>query len=242
MHAGMPAQRTLDVLAGTKSFSSLLLPPLIEQALRDAGFRRPSPVQEAALPLARMGADLIVQAKAGTGKTLVFAVAAVERVDPSNGAPQVRKPRQGGGAEACAARMHMGCTPGRWGFPSRIAPGTACMRPSELRHQPHSSSTMPWGCRFAGAGASAHSGDCPSGQRGGGAHRRRAAAARPHLRLLHRRPAHRGRREAAAQASSGFSPRLGGGDTACGWDGPGWGARFRRSCRCRQCQRVRVQT
>ena len=85
-------RRTLDVLAGTKSFAGLLLPPHIEQALRDAGYRRPSPVQEAALPLARMGTDLVVQAKAGTGKTLVFAVAAVERVDVNNGAPQVRGP------------------------------------------------------------------------------------------------------------------------------------------------------
>ena len=85
-------RRTLDVLAGTKSFAGLLLPPHIEQALRDAGFRRPSPVQEAALPLARMGTDLVVQAKAGTGKTLVFAVAAVERVDVTNGAPQVGGP------------------------------------------------------------------------------------------------------------------------------------------------------
>jgi hypothetical protein len=94
--AMQPAPRTLDVLSGTKSFAGLLLPPAIQQALKEAGFRRPSPVQEAALPLARMGTDLIVQAKAGTGKTLVFAVAAVERVDLSNGAPQV----QAGGARA----------------------------------------------------------------------------------------------------------------------------------------------
>lgn len=87
--AMQPAPRTLDVLSSAKSFAGLLLPPAIGQALKEAGFRRPSPVQEAALPLARMGTDLIVQAKAGTGKTLVFAVAAVERVDLSNGAPQV---------------------------------------------------------------------------------------------------------------------------------------------------------
>ena len=92
LHSASMQRRTLDVLAGTKSFAGLLLPPHIEQALRDAGFRRPSPVQEAALPLARMGTDLVVQAKAGTGKTLVFAVAAVERVDISNGAPQVGGP------------------------------------------------------------------------------------------------------------------------------------------------------
>ena len=83
------SRRTVDVLSSSRSFASLLLPPHIEQALREAGFRRPSPVQEAALPLARLGADLIVQAKAGTGKTLVFAVAAVERVDTACALPQV---------------------------------------------------------------------------------------------------------------------------------------------------------
>ena len=95
-------QRSADVLSASKSFASLLLPPHVQQALRDAGFRRPSPVQEAALPLARLGADLIVQAKAGTGKTLVFAAAAVERVDLANAAPQVR----GAAGPAAAARMH----------------------------------------------------------------------------------------------------------------------------------------
>lgn len=100
----MQGARTLDVVASAKSFSSLLLPQHIEQALREAGFRRPSPVQEAALPLARLGTDLIVQAKAGTGKTLVFAVAAVERVDLSSAAPQVRGWRAGAlFAHACTA-------------------------------------------------------------------------------------------------------------------------------------------
>ena len=82
-------QRSSDVLSASKSFAALLLPPHVQQALRDPGFRRPSPVQAAGRPLARLGADLIVQAKAGTGKTLVFAAAAVERVDVANGAPQV---------------------------------------------------------------------------------------------------------------------------------------------------------
>lgn len=90
MDAPLPVQRSADVLATSKSWAGLLLPPHVEAALRDAGFRRPSPVQEAALPLARLGADLIVQAKAGTGKTLVFAIPAVERVDLSNPAPQAR--------------------------------------------------------------------------------------------------------------------------------------------------------
>lgn len=82
-------KRTLDVVGDAPSFRDLLLPPRMVQSLAAAGFVRPSPVQQAAIPLARLGADAIVQAKAGTGKTLVFAVAAVERVDLADSMPQV---------------------------------------------------------------------------------------------------------------------------------------------------------
>jgi len=80
--------RTADVLGDAPSFGDLLLPDDIVQSLTDVGFIRPSPVQQAAIPLARFGADVIIQAKAGTGKTLVFAIAAVERIDTTNAFPQ----------------------------------------------------------------------------------------------------------------------------------------------------------
>jgi ATP-dependent RNA helicase DDX20 len=50
---------------------------------------RPSPVQTAAIPLGRLGADLIVQAKAGTGKTLVFGTICLEKLQPEIALPQV---------------------------------------------------------------------------------------------------------------------------------------------------------
>lgn len=50
---------------------------------------RPSPVQTAAIPLGRLGADLIVQAKAGTGKTLVFGTICLEKLQPEVALPQV---------------------------------------------------------------------------------------------------------------------------------------------------------
>lgn len=37
----------------------------------------------------RLGADMIVQAKAGTGKTLVFGIVCVDKIDPLVGMPQV---------------------------------------------------------------------------------------------------------------------------------------------------------
>ena len=81
--------RTSDVLGEAITFDGLLLPTRMVENLTEAGYHRPSPVQHAAIPLARLGTDLIIQAKAGTGKTLVFAIASVERVDVSNKLPQV---------------------------------------------------------------------------------------------------------------------------------------------------------
>ncbi|GMH40237.1 hypothetical protein BSKO_08141 [Bryopsis sp. KO-2023] len=81
-------RRTSDVLGTVESFSKLVLPPPLRRALTLAGFKHPSPVQESAIPLARLGSDLIVQAKSGTGKTLVFAIACLERVDMGCSVPQ----------------------------------------------------------------------------------------------------------------------------------------------------------
>ncbi|KAK9790952.1 hypothetical protein WJX73_010259 [Symbiochloris irregularis] len=85
----MKRERTLDVSASSaQSFSDLMLPDELVSALGKAGFLRPSPVQEAALPTARLGADLIVQAKSGTGKTVVFATVCIERVRRDLTVPQ----------------------------------------------------------------------------------------------------------------------------------------------------------
>ena len=81
--------RTKDVLGDVPTFRSLLLPKHIVRNLSDAGYHRPSPIQHSAIPLARFGTDLIVQAKAGTGKTLVFAITSVELIDVDNRFPQI---------------------------------------------------------------------------------------------------------------------------------------------------------
>ena len=61
---------------------------LTQQSLQKAGFVKPSPIQLQTLPLALLGIDLLIQAKSGTGKTLVFSITALEFVqtideDPS---------------------------------------------------------------------------------------------------------------------------------------------------------------
>ena len=81
--------RTLDVLGSSLSFADLMLPDHIVQALSKAGYTTPSPVQQAALPVARLGTDMVVQAKSGTGKTVVFTTCCLERVRADATQPQV---------------------------------------------------------------------------------------------------------------------------------------------------------
>jgi ATP-dependent RNA helicase DDX20 len=76
------AQRTADVTLeaalSSIDFSHFLLSESILKSLQVQGFVKPSPVQFRAIPVALTGGDLIIQAKSGTGKTLVFAIAALE--------------------------------------------------------------------------------------------------------------------------------------------------------------------
>ncbi|WIA31432.1 hypothetical protein OEZ86_002330 [Tetradesmus obliquus] len=80
--------RTTDVQSDAGSFNDLLLPQPLVSALASAGFQRPSPVQKAAIPIGRVGSDVIVQAKSGTGKTAVFATILLERVALDTSTPQ----------------------------------------------------------------------------------------------------------------------------------------------------------
>lgn len=101
-------ERTKDVLLEENvPFSSLLLPSEILQALDNLGFKKPSPIQLRAIPIGRCGfgkiitlfhimclsdlffLDLIVKSKSGTGKTLVFAIVALESIQVEKKCPQV---------------------------------------------------------------------------------------------------------------------------------------------------------
>src|SRR3954447_2444500 len=54
------------------SFRALNLSPLILQAVREAGYTEPTPIQVAAIPPILAGEDLIGIAQTGTGKTAAF--------------------------------------------------------------------------------------------------------------------------------------------------------------------------
>ncbi|XP_011864163.1 PREDICTED: uncharacterized protein LOC105560032 [Vollenhovia emeryi] len=83
-------QRTSDIkIEGNVTFFQMNLPRNVLDGLMSAGFQKPSPIQLKAIPLGRCGFDLIVRAKSGTGKTIVFGVIALETLDISIESPQV---------------------------------------------------------------------------------------------------------------------------------------------------------
>jgi superfamily II DNA/RNA helicase len=56
-----------------------VLRPIVE-ALNDAGITTPFRIQELAIPIALTGADMIGQARTGTGKTLAFGIPLLQRI------------------------------------------------------------------------------------------------------------------------------------------------------------------
>ena len=62
------------------SFDQFKLHPSILKALQEAGFEKPTPIQEQAIPLVLEGRDLIGSAQTGTGKTAAFLLPALTRL------------------------------------------------------------------------------------------------------------------------------------------------------------------
>jgi len=66
-------------------FEDFNFKPELAQAVRDAGFREPSPIQKEAIPLVAKGYDLIAQAHTGTGKTAAFALPLLNKLELKDG-------------------------------------------------------------------------------------------------------------------------------------------------------------
>jgi len=62
------------------NFSEFNFHPDIAKGIRYAGFREPSPIQEAAIPLVLDGVDVVAQAHTGTGKTAAFGLPILEKL------------------------------------------------------------------------------------------------------------------------------------------------------------------
>ncbi|KAL6692902.1 P-loop containing nucleoside triphosphate hydrolase protein [Trichoderma pleuroticola] len=76
-------QQTEDVTK-TKGleFENFALKRDLLMGIFEAGFEKPSPIQEEAIPVALTGRDILARAKNGTGKTAAFVIPALERINP----------------------------------------------------------------------------------------------------------------------------------------------------------------
>lgn len=85
------ASSAMDATAGTSAASApvasgpfaaneLGLDPRLVKALGKMGFERPTPIQAQALPVALAGKDVILKARTGSGKTVAYALAVLQRL------------------------------------------------------------------------------------------------------------------------------------------------------------------
>src|SRR5213594_4980614 len=74
-------------------FRALNLSPQMLQAVRDAGYTEPTPIQVAAIPLISAGHDIIGIAQTGTGKTAAFVLPILMKLAASKQKGQRRVPR-----------------------------------------------------------------------------------------------------------------------------------------------------
>ncbi|KAH8234804.1 hypothetical protein KR032_003351 [Drosophila birchii] len=82
-------RRTNDVAPGkVKTFAELNLRREIVLGLQRKNFQTPTMIQAAAIPIALSRKDMLVQSKSGTGKTLIYAIAALQNYNVGIGAPQ----------------------------------------------------------------------------------------------------------------------------------------------------------
>ncbi|AFJ02022.1 Cold-shock DEAD-box protein A [Methylophaga frappieri] len=71
------------------SFSELGLAPAILEAVQQAGYETPSPIQAQSIPPLLTGRDLLGQAQTGTGKTAAFSLPLLSRLDLKSKATQL---------------------------------------------------------------------------------------------------------------------------------------------------------
>lgn len=71
------------------AFGALAPDSRILRALEDMGFENPTEIQQKAIPLIRSGVDMIGRSQTGTGKTMAFAIPAIEKINTRLDAVQV---------------------------------------------------------------------------------------------------------------------------------------------------------
>ena len=77
-------KKTTDV-TDTKGceFEDFCLKRELLMGIFEKGWEKPSPIQEASIPIALSGRDVLARAKNGTGKTGAYSIPVLEQIDPS---------------------------------------------------------------------------------------------------------------------------------------------------------------
>ena len=70
------------------SFAELDLPQFLQDTLNKVGYEKPSPIQQATIPVLLEGKDVVGMAQTGTGKTAAFALPILAKIDVSKGQTQ----------------------------------------------------------------------------------------------------------------------------------------------------------
>ncbi len=71
------------------NFEDFNFKPQLAKAIKDAGFKEPSPVQAEAIPIVLDGKDIVAQAHTGTGKTAAFGLPVLNLMDCKSGVEAV---------------------------------------------------------------------------------------------------------------------------------------------------------
>ena len=67
------------------TFENLGIDKRILDILKKAGFEKPTPIQRECIPAVKKGLDVIAQSETGSGKTLVFAIPIMEKIEQGKG-------------------------------------------------------------------------------------------------------------------------------------------------------------
>jgi ATP-dependent RNA helicase DeaD len=70
------------------SFAELDLPQFLQDTLSKVGYEKPSPIQQATIPVLLQGKDVVGMAQTGTGKTAAFALPILAKIDLSQSRTQ----------------------------------------------------------------------------------------------------------------------------------------------------------
>src|SRR6476659_6469291 len=77
-----------DPSSADLTFGDLQIHPSVLQAVGDAGYESPSPIQAATIPAMMAGSDVVGLAQTGTGRSAAFAIPILSKIDPRSRATQ----------------------------------------------------------------------------------------------------------------------------------------------------------